>query len=676
MLVAVALLVVGTLGRLAGGDAAPSAEPVLAGDGPQLTTPHPAPPEPDLSVAASGGTTLRGIPCYGPQARGSRHFRVFYGYVAGAPDRLDLHRTALRADLAMTDATINASAGRTGGTRHLRLHTGGDCVLAITSVELPRHMNPIEIRQLLVGRGALQGNEKAIVYAEPDPKLPGVCGWSELYADDRPRGADNYNNRGNTASVIFTSCLSRGTTGHEVMHALGGVQPSAPNGTRNHHCVDEYDRMCYADGDPKPLRYVCPKDHEQLFDCNGDDFFHTSPPPGSYLATHWNVANSDYWERSDPPGWDTTGVPAPKPAPKPAPAPAPTPTPTPKPKPTPTPAPTPKPKPVPAAPGFSGNPATTGRVDQADPAAAATALSRARFSGSGRGRTARHAVLSREDAFPDSLAGASLTTDGPLLLTSSAALSPPAASELRRVLAPGATVYLLGGERALSPQVAEAVRRLGFQPVRLAGASRIETALRVADEVRRLHPAERRVAIARAFSPEGDPTAGWADAVTGGAVGAATGLPIVVVPSEGVPPAVARWLADARPSQTILFGGTVALSDAVQGAVPNPRRIAGADRAGTAAAIATQLWPASGTPRYVLFNGTRGDGWSFGLAAAGLSADAKAPLLVLGDDVPGATAALLRRCGAPAVETLVVGSSSIVGEQVRQQVDSLDGGAC
>ena len=94
-------------------------------------------------------------------------------------------------------------------------------------------------------------------------------------------------------------------------------------------------------------------------------------------------------------------------------------------------------------------------------------------------------VLATEGNFADALAGTPLAVyrDGPILLTAPAGLHPDTAAELQRVLPPGATVYLLGGEVALSAQVEADVAALGYTAQRLAGATRFETAAAIADEV-------------------------------------------------------------------------------------------------------------------------------------------------------------------------------------------------
>jgi subtilisin-like proprotein convertase family protein len=286
------------------------------------------------------------------------------------------------------------------------------------------------------------------------------------------------------------------------------------------------------------------------------------------------------------------------------------------------------------------------RVPGTDAASVGIAVSQARFAdvdaGAGgasafaaAGRAhdgiAEQAVLARDDVFADALAGASLTDVGPLLFTDGAALQPAVEAELERILAPGATVYLLGGEAALSGAVEQAVADAGWTPVRLAGASRVETAIAVADAVLAGGGgATGHVLVARAHGPAGDPTAAWADAVTGGAFGADAAAPVLLTPTEGLHPAVAAWTAAHPELAPTLLGGEAALSPAVADALGGADRRAGAERAGTAVAIATGLWATDGSA-YTITSGVAEDGWAFGLAAAGLAADRDAPLLLVGE---------------------------------------------
>ncbi|GAA1957999.1 cell wall-binding repeat-containing protein [Catenulispora subtropica] len=97
-------------------------------------------------------------------------------------------------------------------------------------------------------------------------------------------------------------------------------------------------------------------------------------------------------------------------------------------------------------------------------------------------------VLSRSDQFADALGGSTLATvkDGPLLLTPTDHLDAGVKAEIQRVLGPAKadkTVYVLGGEQALSPAVYNAVKSMGYTVKRLAGADRYSTSIAIATEV-------------------------------------------------------------------------------------------------------------------------------------------------------------------------------------------------
>jgi len=260
------------------------------------------------------------------------------------------------------------------------------------------------------------------------------------------------------------------------------------------------------------------------------------------------------------------------------------------------------------------------------------------------------ALLARDDVFADALAGTALAHGGPLLFTSSNALAAATRDELDRVLAGRGTVYLLGGEAALSATVEAAVAQR-HDVVRLAGASRIDTAVAVAREAVRRDPQPPAVLVARAFGPADDPngTAAWADAIAGGAAAARLHLPLVLTPTQDLAAVVDQFLDEVAPRTTYVLGGEAALSRTVLNRVPRGQRVSGPSRLETAAAIADALWGLApdqrrDDARYLVANVFDEAGWVHGLAGATVAAAAGAALVGITDG--GATTATLDLIGA------------------------------
>ncbi|MGI9254388.1 MAG: hypothetical protein ACR2J8_11615, partial [Thermomicrobiales bacterium] len=116
-------------------------------------------------------------------------------------------------------------------------------------------------------------------------------GMGELTGDDRP-GSRSENFDGNRFAIVL-GAPSAFVASHELGHLLGAVSGSAPNASPYGHCTSLFDVMCYADGDRVRMNRVCPMTEYNRLDCGNDDYFATTPG-GSYLGTHWNVADSPF----------------------------------------------------------------------------------------------------------------------------------------------------------------------------------------------------------------------------------------------------------------------------------------------------------------------------------------------------------------------------------------------
>ena len=138
-----------------------------------------------------------------------------------------------------------------------------------------------------------------------------------------------------------------------------------------------------------------------------------------------------------------------------------------------------------SSPGLStGTPSLT-QIYGTDGIGTSIAISQAEFPKSG---SAKAVVLARS-TFSDALAGGPLAAQegGPLLITPgasiSASLDPRVLTEIERVLPLGGTVYILGGDLALSPDIDTTLEGLGFNVVREAGVDEFATAVDIAEQL-------------------------------------------------------------------------------------------------------------------------------------------------------------------------------------------------
>lgn len=243
------------------------------------------------------------VPCVGDGTSGFR-VQAIYAHPTTQPDRYEAVAPLIEGWAASNvDAVFAASAAETGGGRTVRFVTDSTCRLAIANVSLSSKgaetfsKTISELRQ----QGFARSDRKYLVWMDaPGP----YCGIAQEYPDDAP-GPTNQNDGSPTVpgmvARIDAPCWGGSGTpveAHELMHTLGAVQSSAPHVTAAGHCTDEADVMCYDDDGDGPLSMVatCPSVHERLFDCGHDDYFHTAPPAGSYLDTHWNAASSRFLE--------------------------------------------------------------------------------------------------------------------------------------------------------------------------------------------------------------------------------------------------------------------------------------------------------------------------------------------------------------------------------------------
>lgn len=230
--------------------------------------------------------------------------RVEVLYIHGSTNRYAQVVEQLRSLAEAVDNIYYESARETGGTRRVRYVTetvNGACRPVVRDVQISdAALNANDWAPLLNAVKALGYNRTDRKYLQFTESTV-YCGIGG-FAGDTTKGDNNRSNMGPEYARSDRNCWSAGVAAHELGHTLGAVNNNAPNGSGFAHCEDEWDVMCYKDDASTVIRYVCTDQaHDQRLDCNHDDYYHTNPPAGSYLANYWNVADSLFLIRDSAP---------------------------------------------------------------------------------------------------------------------------------------------------------------------------------------------------------------------------------------------------------------------------------------------------------------------------------------------------------------------------------------
>ena len=263
------------------------------------------------------------VACEG-DGRSGKRVQVLYLHEFGNPSRYADYVRSIRTWAAGVDAIVDASAGETGGSRHVRFVTTPQCRVDVAEVQVPKgalssfSANMAALTKL----GYNRTDRKYLIFADRNV----YCGIGTFVADRRP-GSGNRNNGGPSYGRVDAGCWGSLVAAQQLARTLGAFLVGSPNAGANGRCTDGNDILCRRDSADPAVRDVCPdKSHAQRLDCNHDDYFSTDPKPGSYLAKNWNIAQSEFLLRGDGGDDDAAAAPATTPAAGPASTPAATPT--------------------------------------------------------------------------------------------------------------------------------------------------------------------------------------------------------------------------------------------------------------------------------------------------------------------------------------------------------------
>ena len=210
-------------------------------------------------------------------------------------------------------------------------------------------------------------------------------------------------------------------------------------------------------------------------------------------------------------------------------------------------------------------PKATTRVAGADRVNTAVEVSKKYY------KSAETVIIANSEKFADSLSASALSKalKAPILLVQKDQLDSVVAQEIKRLGAKN--VVVIGGEQSVD-KAKNSLSKYNVQTI--AGSDRYETSAKIAQEI------IKRTGTTQAVIASGET---FADALTVAPLANKNNMPILLVQPNNIPKATQEVLKQIK--NAIIVGGEKTISNQVANKLPNPTRIAGANRYETAKKI-------------------------------------------------------------------------------------------
>lgn len=180
--------------------------------------------------------------------------------------------------------------------------------------------------------------------------------------------------------------------------------------------------------------------------------------------------------------------------------------------------------------------------------------------------TSEYAVIVNGENFPDALSSSVLAKkyNAPILLAKGSILGDKTYNELKRLKVQH--VFIVGGTSVITPSVENTMKSMGITTERLSGQDRNGTSAAVAEKI--------GIDNGVILTTDND----FTDALSIAPIAARYQMPIILMPKDGIPSSVEKFMAGKDISKTYIIGGVDVISEDTALKFPNIERIDGKDK--------------------------------------------------------------------------------------------------